>query len=461
MIKKNLIMSMAVTSAVLAINSTEANASDMGIINTSVLNVRSGAGTNYSIIGKLYKGNSVEIISSSNGWYKVKLSNGSTGWVSSQYVDKNNNSVAGKIGTVNTSSLNVRSGAGTNYSIIGSLSQGSTVEIISSSNGWYKVKLSNGSNGWVSSQYIDLNSSSSNNSTNTPSEDTSVAGKIGTVNTSSLNVRSGAGTNYSIIGSLSKGSTVEIISSSSGWYKVKLSNGSNGWVSSQYIDLNSSSSNNSTNTPSEDTSVAGKIGTVNTSSLNVRSGAGTNYSIIGSLSKGSTVEIISSSNGWYKVKLSNGSNGWVSSQYIDLNSSSSNNSTNTPSEDTSTSNKIDAVINLAKQQIGKPYVWGATGPNSFDCSGLTSYVYKNAANISLPRTSSDQSKVGTTISKSNLQPGDLIFSSTNGTGNVSHVGIYIGNNEMIHAPKPGENVQITKINNTYWNNVYLHAKRVL
>ncbi|SCH30977.1 Probable endopeptidase YafL precursor [uncultured Clostridium sp.] len=380
MIKKNLIMSMAVTSAVLAINSTEANASDMGIINTSVLNVRSGAGTNYSIIGKLYKGNSVEIISSSNGWYKVKLSNGSTGWVSSQYVDKNNNSVAGKIGTVNTSSLNVRSGTGTNYSIIGSLSKGSTVEIISSSNGWYKVKLSNGSNGWVSSQYIDLNSSSSNNSTNTPSEDTSVAGKIGTVNTSSLNVRSGAGTNYSIIGSLSKGSTVEIISSSSGWYKVKLSNGSNGWVSSQYIDLNSSSSNNSTNTPSEDTS---------------------------------------------------------------------------------TSNKIDAVINLAKQQIGKPYVWGATGPNSFDCSGLTSYVYKNAANISLPRTSSDQSKVGTTISKSNLQPGDLIFSSTNGTGNVSHVGIYIGNNEMIHAPKPGENVQITKINNTYWNNVYLHAKRVL
>ena len=391
MIKKNLIMSMAVTSAVLAINSTEANASDMGIINTSVLNVRSGAGTNYAIIGKLYKGNSIDILSSSNGWYKVKLSNGSTGWVSSQYVDKN------------------------------STSQGSSSNF----------------------------------------EDTSIAGKIGTVNTSSLNVRSGAGTSYSIIGSLSKGSTVEIISSSNGWYKIKRSNGSNGWVSSQYIDLNSSSSNNSTNTPSEDTSVAGKIGTVNTSSLNVRSGAGTSYSIIGSLSKGSTVEIISSSNGWYKIKRSNGSNGWVSSQYIDLNSSSSNNSTNTPSEDTSTSNKIDTVINLAKQQIGKPYVWGATGPNSFDCSGLTSYVYKNAANISLPRTSSDQSKVGTTISRSNLQPGDLIFSSTNGTGNVSHVGIYIGNNEMIHAPKPGENVQITKINNTYWNNVYLHAKRVL
>ncbi len=141
MIKKNLIMSMAVTSAVLAINSTEANASDMGIINTSVLNVRSGAGTNYAIIGKLYKGNSIDILSSSNGWYKVKLSNGSTGWVSSQYVDKNSTSqgsssnfedtsIAGKIGTVNTSSLNVRSGAGTSYSIIGSLSKGSTVVLL-------------------------------------------------------------------------------------------------------------------------------------------------------------------------------------------------------------------------------------------------------------------------------------------------------------------------------------------
>ena len=66
-----------------------------------------------------------------------------------------------------------------------------------------------------------------------------------------------------------------------------------------------------------------------------------------------------------------------------------------------------------------------------------------------------------TVSKSNLKVGDLIFSSTNGTGKVSHVGIYIGNGEMIHAPKPGDVVKISNINNSYWNNAYLWSKRVL
>ena len=462
MIKKNLFMSIAVTSAVLAINSSEASAAQIGVVNTSALNVRSGAGTNHSIIGKLYKGDKVDILDSSNDWYKVKLSNGKIGWSSSQYIETNHSANSQNNGTVNTSALNVRQGAGTNYSIIGKLYKGDVVNILSSSNGWYKIELSNGSTGWVSSQYITLNDSSSD-SANTPSdsEDSTEINKKGTVNTSALNVRQGAGTNYSIIGKLYKGDVVNILSSSNGWYKIELSNGSTGWVSSQYITLNDSSSD-SANTPSdsEDSTEINKKGTVNTSALNVRQGAGTNYSIIGKLYKGDVVNILVSSNGWYKIELSNGSTGWVSSQYITLGTLPSDD-TNNDSTNSTNPNKVDAVIDLAKKQIGKPYVWGATGPDSFDCSGLTSYVYKNAANISLPRTSSEQAKVGDTISKSDLMPGDLIFSSTNGTGNVSHVGIYIGNNEMIHSPKPGQNVQIVKINTTYWNNVYLHAKRVL
>ena len=462
MIKKNLFMSIAVTSAVLAINSSEASAAQIGVVNTSALNVRSGAGTNHSIIGKLYKGDKVDILDSSNDWYKVKLSNGKIGWASSQYIETNHSANSQNNGTVNTSALNVRQGAGTNYSIIGKLYKGDVVNILSFSNGWYKIKLSNGSTGWVSSQYITLNDSSSD-SANTPSdsEDSTVTNKKGTVNTSALNVRQGASTKYSIIGKLYKGDVVNILSSSNGWYKIELSNGSTGWVSSQYITLNDSSSD-SANTPSdsEDSTVTNKKGTVNTSALNVRQGASTKYSIIGKLYKGDVVNILSSSNGWYKIELSNGSTGWVSSQYITLGTLPSDD-TNNDSTNSTNPNKVDAVIDLAKKQIGKPYVWGATGPDSFDCSGLTSYVYKNAANISLPRTSSEQAKVGNTISKSDLMPGDLIFSSTNGTGNVSHVGIYIGNNEMIHSPKPGQNVQIVKINTTYWNNVYLHAKRVL
>ncbi|MEG1871143.1 MAG: C40 family peptidase, partial [Peptostreptococcaceae bacterium] len=105
-----------------------------------------------------------------------------------------------------------------------------------------------------------------------------------------------------------------------------------------------------------------------------------------------------------------------------------------------------------------PYVWGAEGPNSFDCSGLTSYVYKNAAGVTLPRTSSAQSGFGKTVSKSELQPGDLVFS---GNGSVSHVGIYVGGGNMVHSPKPGDTVQVTSINSSYYANRFITAKRVL
>ncbi|NUP30388.1 MAG: hypothetical protein HOV66_18725 [Streptomycetaceae bacterium] len=99
-----------------------------------------------------------------------------------------------------------------------------------------------------------------------------------------------------------------------------------------------------------------------------------------------------------------------------------------------------AAVQAAYAQLGKPYVWGATGPGSFDCSGLTQFVWK-AAGVTLPRTTYQQVKAGPTIPKSELQPGDLVFFYSD----LHHVGIYIGNGKMIHAPKPGANVEILSI----------------
>ncbi len=104
------------------------------------------------------------------------------------------------------------------------------------------------------------------------------------------------------------------------------------------------------------------------------------------------------------------------------------------------SSVADQAIAFARQQLGKPYVWGATGPDSFDCSGLTQAAYK-AAGITLPRTTYDQVNVGTRVSESDLQPGDLIFFYADD----SHVGLYIGNGEMIHAPHTGTVVKIAPI----------------
>ncbi|MET7378117.1 NlpC/P60 family protein [Streptomyces sp. NPDC005526] len=103
---------------------------------------------------------------------------------------------------------------------------------------------------------------------------------------------------------------------------------------------------------------------------------------------------------------------------------------------TSYATQADKALAFARAQIGKPYVWGATGPDSYDCSGLTQAAWK-AAGVTLPRTTYDQVNAGTTVSLSQAQPGDLVFFYDD----ISHVGVYIGNGMMIHAPKPGAYVR--------------------
>ncbi|WP_310735835.1 C40 family peptidase [Limosilactobacillus balticus] len=118
------------------------------------------------------------------------------------------------------------------------------------------------------------------------------------------------------------------------------------------------------------------------------------------------------------------------------------------------SNKAAQVVNIAHQQLGKPYVWGATGPNSFDCSGLVQYVYRQIG-INLPRTTYQQEYQGTAVSLNALQPGDLLFWGS--YGSAYHVAIYIGNGDFIQAPQPGEQVKIT--NMSYYHPDF--ARRIL
>lgn len=118
--------------------------------------------------------------------------------------------------------------------------------------------------------------------------------------------------------------------------------------------------------------------------------------------------------------------------------SESSGSTTPPSTSTGSSyaTKAEKALAFARAQIGKPYVWGATGPGSYDCSGLTQAAWK-AAGVTIPRTTYDQVDAGTTVPVSQAQPGDLVFFYDD----VTHVGIYIGNGMMIHAPKPGTYVR--------------------
>ncbi|GAB3205599.1 NlpC/P60 family protein [Marinactinospora thermotolerans] len=118
----------------------------------------------------------------------------------------------------------------------------------------------------------------------------------------------------------------------------------------------------------------------------------------------------------------------------------------------SASGSAATALDFAYAQIGKPYVWGGAGPDGFDCSGLTMRAW-GAAGVSLPRTTYGQAEVGQRVSRDALQPGDLLFFS-----DLGHVGMYVGNNQMVHAPRTGKNIEITSLAG-YWDGQYQFAVR--
>lgn len=120
------------------------------------------------------------------------------------------------------------------------------------------------------------------------------------------------------------------------------------------------------------------------------------------------------------------------------------------------SSKAASVVALAKEQVGKPYVWGATGPDKFDCSGLVQYVYQHAAGINLPRTTYDQVKVGQTVPLDQLQAGDLVFWGSETA--PYHVAIYIGNNQYVNSATPDQGTILQNMSSYYTPTI---AKRIL
>lgn len=119
------------------------------------------------------------------------------------------------------------------------------------------------------------------------------------------------------------------------------------------------------------------------------------------------------------------------------------------------SNSSSAVVKAAMRYIGTPYVWGGSSPLGFDCSGFTSYVYKQVLGITLPRVSYQQGNGGQGVSKDQMRPGDLVFWDNSSRNNgADHVGIYIGNGKFIAAPAPGSSVKVSNLYGNYWARRY-------
>ncbi len=284
---------------------------------------------------------------------------------------------------------------------------------------------------------------------------------IAFVDASSLRLRSSPSTGSKTLDYAYDNEVVVLLGKSGDWYKVSY-NLQTGYMHSKYLDV-----------AIKENAELG-YGRVTGNKVNVRSGPGTGYKSLDSAALGDTAYIIGINNQWFKVIYGNVV-GYIRSDYLELtqipyeNRDSGNaplffrggKSTGvTPSAYALNKNKptASAIIATAKKYIGVPYVWGGSTPSGFDCSGFVQYVFK-AHGITLPRTSKEQYTVGARVSKSNLKAGDLVFFNTEGNG-VSHLGIYIGNNQFIHA-STSKGVIITSLSNTYWAPKYYGAKRIL
>ncbi|HEY8342866.1 MAG TPA: SH3 domain-containing protein [Calditerricola sp.] len=243
--------------AYVPIHTVEAATASQVTVTASVLNVRSGPGTNYAIISQVKRNTRLTVQKKQGGWLQVRLPNGRIGWVSEQYVRPVSASPAPAQGgsgqpaapsaqtvEVTASVLNVRSGPGTNYAIISQVKRNTRLTVQKKQGGWLQVRLPNGRTGWVSAQYVrpvHPTAPSQGSAKQPPAGGTSATAKTATVTASSLNVRSGPGTQYAVIRSIPKGTRVTVLEQLGSWWRVQAGN-LIGWVASAYLRVETSTS---------------------------------------------------------------------------------------------------------------------------------------------------------------------------------------------------------------------------
>ena len=285
---------------------------------TANLNLRSGAGTSFSVLLVIPNGATVNTTGSVQNGFTQLTYNGTTGWSASQYLSTSSGDTTA---TVINGALNLRSGPGTNFSVVTVMPGGSTVTITGAlQNGFYPVRYGSLS-GYASSTYLQIGSGP----TPTP---TTPAGQTATVIDGSLNLRSGAGTNFSVILVMPGGSTVTITGAlQNGFYPVRYGS-TNGFASATYLQVGGTPSSP---TPTA-TAPAIDTATVFDGALNLRSGPGTSYSVLAVMPGGSTVSITGSLiNGFYPVRY-NGIDGFASATYLQLGSQPTATPTTQPTE---------------------------------------------------------------------------------------------------------------------------------
>ncbi len=269
----------------------------------------------------------------------------------------------------------------------------------------------------------------------------------GVVTGSIVNIRKTPSVSGDWMASVTKNTKVIIYGQEGSWYRIGV-NGVIGYTSAEYIIPSST-----------ETSDFG-YGVVTGSFVYIRQSASTDSMAVATLADGSYVQITGVKDGWLQVKHGKFT-GFMHPHYVEP-SKPPVTKVNTVSK--AAQKKItegQRIVNTAKQYIGIRYTWGGVSPSQgFDCSGFTQYVYRQCGYTLFNRTR--QYTNGVSVKYANLIAGDLVFFATNGPGQISHVGIYVGNGQFIHAPRPGKSVEISSMApGSYYYNTYVCARRVV
>lgn len=298
---------------------------------------------------------------------------------------------------------------------------------------------------------------------------------IGFVKADSLRLRSEASTSSKTLADAPNGDCVVVISKSGDWYKVNY-NLTEGYMHADYLTVST-----------KENAELG-YGQITGSGVNMRSGPSTAHSVVATGTLGEKCYIIGMNEGWYKV-IYHDKICYIRSDFVKLTEYPYENqaSPNVPkfyrggksvgaapsvsalAGNASSGSAVPSVpavpvtgsdiLAEAQKYLGTPYAYGGATPSGFDCSGYVYYVLKQVG-LSPYRTPASQFNQGTAVSKEMLQPGDIVFFAGTAASGISHVGIYAGNGQFIHAPNSRSTVSYSDLSSGYWGNHYYGARRM-
>lgn len=431
-----------------------------GKVNVEAVRIRAEANTESAVLDVAYENDNVEIIGETGDWYKVNF-NGNTGYASKEYITNEDDQTSSDETDSNVSNTNTTSDE-TNTT--------NTVE----------------------NETQDNTSSATNNEANTEVEGSN---EISSEDLTDKTVRIKTNTQLKLlptfssnsIASLETGNEVKVIFDLQNWIKVE-SNSNQGWIAKTLVEDAQQTTDNTETTTNEETSAeeetttsnVNKTGYVNVETANVREAADISSKLVNTLDEFDEVTIKSESGDWYEIEAGD-VNGYVSKSLITIGTISSRGlvrerkvETNSSSEEianveetvnsepVANVNKGQEVADFAKQFLGLQYVLGGKTPETgFDCSGFTKYVFKNFG-FNLGSVSADQTSIGKEVSKDELKVGDLILFYDEAKTKIGHVGIYLGNDEFIHAANATRGVVIDGLSsNSYYNTRFVTARRIV